>query len=978
MPGSGDRTLITAAGDSEIRIFDIEYAGGSSRGYFHNGARYLGTGDTNARVYRSHSDRVKRLVTESSPYLFLSCSEDGEVRQWDLRLPSSAYPRARGGRGWRSTALDDDTGVPPPLISYKQHHLDLNTISCSPSQPHYIALGGAHLHCFLHDRRMLGRDKTIERGESVSSSGYSEHNDNLMGEATQCVRRFAPNGQIKMKRTDNGHITACKISDANPNEIIVSWSGEYIYSFDLLRSPDARDELHEASTTASKRHRRNMGPIQSRDRKRKRKRKRTTERSSAPAHNATKATSRPRRSPTVESGDGPVVLTVRYGNGQSESIQLQNDQMEAASDDGLTVASPEALDFSKHCGNTTVEIRKQMFTPAIDDNASQTKPFQLALELSASILPAMDDVEGRWRYPLDPSEEDVVLQRTLRRNRQSARRFVQASGTVARLLSGSSRGHVSGAEPPVGLIHFTSIVPAPSEIDIGKPSEQFSYDFIKAIVLWLDSGPGALIEGFTHPPGQYRHSSRFPIPQGASIEAIDELLIPYLLRLAGTQPICNIDTSRFELNANRQIFESEKAAVIAFAGAVKLPFGDLSETATSTTSENFPTIDCRTSQDRKTALKFWGFIVARGLLLNAGDGVNHSFVNLAFGGLGGTEPSILQEEQDLSRLLGCLNDAAEDMTPMADPETVATGEAQSDDENGVNDESEDERDDDADDHDHDHEDDDDDDDEDDDDDDDDEPDGIRYVHNSLYPSSFERVTNREKAQIHVPCSPHIRRYAGHCNLQTVKDVNYFGLDDDYVVSGSDSGHVFIWDKKTSELVNILEGDGDIVNVVQGHPYEPLLAVSGIDHTIKIFSPDARARRNARRGMGISAAAETAGFSSVRTPFGIRRRHRRPANPPSQSANQQVTSTSDEPTAPTISADVDSEEDENDGSEIGPQPTDTHYPNGLASRRRMHLAYQIMAQNDSDRQGGNRSAFIPQDILRLFFQAMSVPHRQAED
>lgn len=34
----------------------------------------------------------------------------------------------------------------------------------------------------------------------------------------------------------------------------------------------------------------------------------------------------------------------------------------------------------------------------------------------------------------------------------------------------------------------------------------------------------------------------------------------------------------------------------------------------------------------------------------------------------------------------------------------------------------------------------------------------------------------------------------------------------------------------------------------GHPFEPLLAVSGIDSTIKIFSPDARAQEAARLGI----------------------------------------------------------------------------------------------------------------------------------
>lgn len=95
MPHSNDRTLVTCAGDAEVRVFDIEYSGqsivpsnhsgnaSSDRGLhfnnLYNGVRYLNDGNTNARVYRSHADRVKRIVTESSPNVFLTCSEDGEV-----------------------------------------------------------------------------------------------------------------------------------------------------------------------------------------------------------------------------------------------------------------------------------------------------------------------------------------------------------------------------------------------------------------------------------------------------------------------------------------------------------------------------------------------------------------------------------------------------------------------------------------------------------------------------------------------------------------------------------------------------------------------------------------------------------------------------------------------------------------------------------------------------------------------------------
>lgn len=80
------------------------------------------------------------------------------------------------------------------------------------------------------------------------------------------------------------------------------------------------------------------------------------------------------------------------------------------------------------------------------------------------------------------------------------------------------------------------------------------------------------------------------------------------------------------------------------------------------------------------------------------------------------------------------------------------------------------------------------------------------------------------------------------NVKTVKDVNFYGMDDEYVVSGSDCGNLFIWDRKTTQIVNILRGDDEIVNVITGHPYEPKLAVSGIDYTVKIFSPDESAQR----------------------------------------------------------------------------------------------------------------------------------------
>lgn len=83
------------------------------------------------------------------------------------------------------------------------------------------------------------------------------------------------------------------------------------------------------------------------------------------------------------------------------------------------------------------------------------------------------------------------------------------------------------------------------------------------------------------------------------------------------------------------------------------------------------------------------------------------------------------------------------------------------------------------------------------------------------------------------------KYSGHGNIETVKDVDFYGLRDEYIVSGSDKGYVFIWDKKTGNIVQILHGDEDVVNVTKGHPFLPMMAVSGIDSTVKIFKPTSR-------------------------------------------------------------------------------------------------------------------------------------------
>jgi nuclear receptor interaction protein len=360
-------------------------------------------------------------------------------------------------------------------------------------------------------------------------------------------------------------------------------------------------------------------------------------------------------------------------------------------------------------------------------------------------------------------------------------------------------------------------------------------------------------------------------------------------------------------------------------------------------------------------LLHWGFKVARGVLMNAGEGVNFAFVDRAFGGLGtgnnaaaredarqherqrqidtteedhtaesmeivdtSSEQQSAEEEdviamsdiRNIRAALGESSDEDEDdeyesededgqsiTFPLTGPEEQDDGTDEDEDADASQDESGPEESD------------------------DDEEDFPQL----MYRSALGRRRKRGEVEREVYCSPHTRVYRGHCNVKTVKDVNFFGLDDEYVVSGSDDGNFFVWQRKTGQLVNILEGDGEVVNVLQGHPYEPMLATSGIDHTIKIFSPDARAREAARLGSGVGAV-DSSNFSSISW---MRRRRQ----------NRQAGATSE----PAVDA----------GAEARNAADDDEYvaPGGLTSRKRMHLEYQITSQNDVERQGGNQETFI---------------------
>ena len=68
----------------------------------------------------------------------------------------------------------------------------------------------------------------------------------------------------------------------------------------------------------------------------------------------------------------------------------------------------------------------------------------------------------------------------------------------------------------------------------------------------------------------------------------------------------------------------------------------------------------------------------------------------------------------------------------------------------------------------------------------------------------------------------------------IKEATWWG--NNYILSGSDCGHIFGWERATGRLILLLEADRHVVNCVQPHPLDPILASSGIDYNVKLWAP----------------------------------------------------------------------------------------------------------------------------------------------
>ncbi|KAK9936362.1 hypothetical protein M0R45_013208 [Rubus argutus] len=76
-------------------------------------------------------------------------------------------------------------------------------------------------------------------------------------------------------------------------------------------------------------------------------------------------------------------------------------------------------------------------------------------------------------------------------------------------------------------------------------------------------------------------------------------------------------------------------------------------------------------------------------------------------------------------------------------------------------------------------------------------------------------------------------FLGHSNTLTATAVSFFGPNDDYVMSGSTCGHIFIWKKNGTKVIRVMNGNAD---QIEPHPNLPIIATCGSEKNVKLWAP----------------------------------------------------------------------------------------------------------------------------------------------
>ncbi|BBM97154.1 WD and tetratricopeptide repeats protein 1 [Marchantia polymorpha subsp. ruderalis] len=209
MPETGDDLVVSGAGDSEVRVHRVSRLAGGK------GGRKSSSDQT--AVFRCHSKRVKKLAVEDgNPHVIWSASEDGTLRQHDLREGIACPPHGSPPHDCRNVLLDLRCAAKKALQAPPRHCLELKTCALSPTRPNHLLIGGSDAFARLYDRRMLPHLSSAQQPSKPPP----------------CVCYFCP-AHLSDKSRSSLHLTHVTFSPSG-EEVLLSYSGEHVYLMDAF------------------------------------------------------------------------------------------------------------------------------------------------------------------------------------------------------------------------------------------------------------------------------------------------------------------------------------------------------------------------------------------------------------------------------------------------------------------------------------------------------------------------------------------------------------------------------------------------------------------------------------------------------------------------------------------------------------------------------------------------------------------------
>ncbi|KAI9598176.1 WD40-repeat-containing domain protein [Syncephalis fuscata] len=720
MPQTSDTTITCCSGDGEIRVFDVHY----SR------SRAINEKARMRHVFSCHSSRTKRIAVEDNPWSFLSCGEDGTVRQFDLRSPHNC----------------EDNTCPSPLVDLGLYGIELHGLTLNPFQSQYLAICGTSPFVYLYDRRMIRDD------------------------ATGCVSRFVP----KSNFDPSGHVTAVKFGTASRHELLGTWSGDAIYLFDIFGDKD--ENTSEVATN----HKTTYNPSQEEV-----KSNGSSENSMNQSTNSFTATrSIMLETPSLISGTGDNTNTTAHTN--SENIDNTSVFEDTTREDNASrendASDSELENAYRHSANSgeSANVATSTELPTIADGveAFKNNDYKNCISIFTRLIRRKD-----WQMIQNAREgatfdwESVKYRDNIHSiyYRMRAIAYLQLSKTAA--LNSESLQNMDLALRDASRA---------TSLNDEEPQNWWS----RAVCRW------ALAQ---HETNEARRKQILAV-------ALEHANKARSLLNADTEFIANDLNDFIDEISQQSTRDTSEADHLAPSTSRKRRRSETEIAPLATDTSNWidrvsviyqmPDPMALSRMDHMHDLSKYNNTDSSDINDNSSEENNYT---------SDSDENHINEDssnedhssEDSDHQILIIGDNHDDDTSLSSQNVFdlrgfinGTGSSPQEDSSmadifHANDSSDD------------------------------------GIYGGIGSSSLVgRIFNRS------PCHHETSSYKGHCNVDANgKRCKFYGPRDEYIISGSDDGNLFIWEKSTGKLIQILEGDEEVVNVTEGHPFEPTIAVS---------------------------------------------------------------------------------------------------------------------------------------------------------